>query len=925
MRSRRSLQTTFLLAAFLLLPAPSRADGNGGVTLDDVLKYHTARQIRISPDGRTVAWTQWRPDAEKNRYVGDIWIAPLEGEGNPIHLTRGSSSDYLPRWSPDGRWIYFLSNRSEKTQVWKIPTFGGEAEEVTSWKPGISSFVVAGDGTLYLRAEEPPTLREEELEEKKDDGQVVEDAAHFEPMRVFRLEPEGKDMVRVTDNDDRVGEFEVSPDGRWLVTRHTTNPWEEVDYREKPVYFLWDLEGRGSREIWTDPRFDPSSLGWSPDSRWIYGITVRTSHPERESYVGVQELQRYDLETGKTTRLELDHDWGLGETFRGESYVPTREGVVVALAAGARNEWAVLQGFGEKPARKAIHHGEEGNIQALWLSPDEKTVVLNLSDASLPPQLYATAWRGGRIGKARRITSLNSHLEKKRLARSEVARWTSSKDGHQIEGILFYPLDYQEGKRYPLVVAIHGGPTSVDLDMFNLSWSEYPHVLAGRGCFVLMPNYRGGTNYGLEFVEAIVDHYYEFEVPDILSGVDALVDQGKVDPERMAVMGWSNGAILTISITVQTDRFVAASPGAGDVNWTSDFGNCAFGPHFDRIYFQGEEPWSRPDVYVDKSPLFDAEHVVTPTLLFHGENDTSVPTGQSWEYYRALQQIGKAPVRFILFPDEKHGLRRLSHMRRKLEEEMAWWNRYLFREEEPDREALQTDSPLDLALERSDWRATDEGILGERMGGVLVPEISAKGNAEADTLFGRFEVTRAQFAQYLKATSRTAPEGLLGWQDGEGRFRPGTENFPVSGVSFESAREYCRWLAATTGRPYRLPTTGELDRLLSESRAAAARENNLCYWAGYSPNPEDARRLEGELEKLSGDELLLFEVGRFPPSLRDLYDLQGNVAEWSVGKDGAGMLRGLCSRDPCDRAARTDAPESRVFHGFRVVLDPRTD
>ena len=414
-----------------------------------------------------------------------------------------------------------------------------------------------------------------------------------------------------------------------------------------------------------------------------------------------------------------------------------------------------------------------------------------------------------------------SPLFKKPLAKTAIIRWKGALDD-TVEGILYYPYKYEEGKKYPLILMIHGGPSGADMDFFSDRLTYPAHLMSERGAFSLKVNYHGSSNYGIEFGESIAGHYYEYEIPDIEKGVDYLIARGKVDKDRLGIIGWSNGAILGTALTIHSGRYRAVSLGAGDVNWTSDFGNCAFGVAFDNYYFGGP-PWERVEHYIEKSPLFQLHKVTTPTLIFHGSKDRAVPYEQGWEYYRALKVIGKAPVRFISFPGEGHGPRKLAHQRRKLTEEIEWFEKYLFKTYKEKNEALKKGSPLDM-LSKYEKIAKVKGVFGIQRNGLLIPEVVEYKKKQV----GRFEVTRAQWAAF----------------DKDYRFAEGSGNFPVTSITFEKAVEYARWLSKKTGETYRLPKKDETG-VLYKKRSG----NTFDYWAGYTLSPGDYRKLRKELEK----------------------------------------------------------------------------
>ncbi|HZY83952.1 MAG TPA: prolyl oligopeptidase family serine peptidase, partial [Gemmataceae bacterium] len=308
-------------------------------------------------------------------------------------------------------------------------------------------------------------------------------------------------------------------------------------------------------------------------------------------------------------------------------------------------------------------------------------------------------------------------------------------------------------------------------------------------------------------------------------------------------------------------------------------------------------PLDDPRLYVRKSPFYRLDRVRTPTLIFFGAEDRVVATEQGWVQYRGLQQLGKAPVRFVLFPGEKHLLTKLAHQRRKVEEELAWFDRHLFKPGPAAKnEALKEGSPLAWALKRKQARR-DGRRYGTLEKGVLAPETVKHGALHV----GRFEVTRAQFAEF----------------DKQYEVGPGRENYPASGVTFEQARAYCAWLSKATGRRYRLPTAAEADDLYDKAEDG---DNTLDAWAGYAVNPDDAVRLRPKLAEL-GPGALLREVGAGRAAGdAAVFDLGGNVAEWVTAKDGKGELRGGSADRPAD-ARRRRADAALEYRGFRVVRE----
>jgi len=585
----------------------------------------------------------------------------------------------------------------------------------------------------------------------------------------------------------------------------------------------------------------------------------------------------------------------------------TADGFLAQLADGAYFQPARYTRTGNTWRRANLEGEHARNIFGFRLGDDGKTLVYSYSTASKPAQWYRATLEGTRITGAVQLTDVNPHLKHKVFAKTEVIRWKGARD-EEVEGVLYYPHNYAPGKRYPLILDIHGGPAGADTDSWSDNWGSPHNLLNQRGAFVLAPNYHGSGNYGLKWVESICcGNYYDLEVPDIEKGIDHLIGKGLVDPEQIGTMGWSNGSILSIKLVVEnTARYKAASVGAGDVEWISDWANVDFGHAFDTYYF-GKSPLEDPQLYIRKSPIFKMDQVRTPTLIFFGTEDRNVPTSQGWTHYRTMYHLDKAPVRFLLFPGEAHGPAKLSHQLRKVEEEALWFDRYLFKTEKAENEAFKKDSPLGVALRRQAIKKNGTlygdlhkpaAVKGKQPPSVLIPEVVKRDALE----IGRFEITRVQYAAF----------------DKNYKVEPGTENFPASGITLENAKAYAAWLTKLTGQTYRLPNEDEVAALYK----SAAGENTLDYWAGYALNPDDAARLETKLKELGAGASLLKEVGSFQANGGDdeelVFDLGGNAAEWVLTKEGTGKALGGSADRPADSKLKGPAP-ALAYTGFRVV------
>ncbi|HKT48471.1 MAG TPA: prolyl oligopeptidase family serine peptidase [Candidatus Acidoferrales bacterium] len=900
-------------AAYLAAPAISRADEGKNTAQKepwkpaDFIYSEAAGQYRISPDGKWLVWVKSVGDKEKDARVSNLFLSDLEHD-REIQLTRGSDNDSQPVWSPDGERIAFLSTRARphpspdaaRMQLWLINPHGGEPWPVTELANPPRRIEWLDKDTIIYSAEEEPTLYAQEIKKKKDDSEVVEDMEHTAPVRLFKVNVKDKKITRLTTNNDWIEDWGVSRDGKYAAASHARSLRYAFDQKTPPVIFLHDLTNGAEKQILTEGRIRAEAFDWAPDSSGFY-VATPYSTDARFMTAGIAILYYYDVASGKSQQVNLD--WANGLSFALQT-VPG--GFVAMLAAGSHNEPALYTKDGDTWKRQMLEGEHVRNMEGFSISEDGKSIAYGSSTASKLSQLYAAHLDGAKIVSPVQVTKLNEGLVNGRVfAKSEVIRWKGSND-EEVEGILYYPVNYESGKKYPVITAIHGGPMGADHDLWGESWAYPIQLFTERGAFVLRPNYHGSNNYGLKWAESICcGKYYDLETPDINMGVDYLIAKGMVDPDRVGTMGWSNGSILSTSlITTYPDRYKVASVGAGDVEWISDWANVDFGQSFDAYYF-GKSPFEDPELYIRKSPFFKMDRVKAPVLIFHGSADRNVPPAQSWSYFRALQYFGK-PVKYVVFPGEPHGPRKLTHQMRKVEDEIAWFDQYFFKTAKPENEALKEGSPLDAAL-RAKSIAKTAGRYGSAFSApkgksILIPEVVKRGDLE----IGRFEVTRAQFAEFDKTY----------------KFDAGTDNYPANGITFDQAKSYAAWLAKTTNETWRIANESEVAGFYSKKDG----ENTLDYWAGYSLNPDDAARLEKKLSELSGPAPLLRPVGSFAgqgkPEEELVYDLGGNVAEWAISADGKGKVLGGSADQATDPAAAHTAAPSYI--GFRVVRGKAT-
>lgn len=874
-------------------------------TPEEIIHTQYVSSPVFSPDGSRLVWTQRKGLKEKDKFVSQLYMAYLDEQENnlprTVQLTRSEESDNSPLFSRDGKYLYFLSSREEGKKLWRLNLYGGEPEEVHSFENGISDMAWQDDNTLLFIAGEGKTYYE--IKNEKDNTQVIEDTAHWTPRRIYRFDVKNKEISRVTSNRYRISNFAVSRNGQHLVYREVTSPDYGVDANPKPRMVLRNLSSGEETQI-LESFQEPGNVQFTPDSRSFYFTTVKSSDPEWNG-AGISLLHFYDLSTNAHKAVDLDWENGL------EGYYILGNNLMVQLANGPYRKVRYYERDGDRWTAKPVELGDkQEHVELLAVSENGDRLVYTHSTASqLPEYFYARPdirRKSLELVEERELVSLNGGLKKKPIARSEVIYWEGA-NGDQVNGILYYPKNYEAGNKYPLILSIHGGPTGVDRDSWSERWSTYPQIYTDKGAFVLKPNYHGSGSHSLEFIESIKGgNYYSLEQIDLYNGIQHLNEQGMIDMDKLGTMGWSNGAILTTMLTLKyPDMFKVAAPGAGDINWTSDYGTCQFGVSFDQSYFGGA-PWDDSngktynEWYIENSPLFEIEKIKTPTIIFHGSEDRAVPRDQGWEYYRGLQQVGQAPVKFLWFPGQPHGLQKITHQLRKMKEEIAWIDKYLFGKEEDENEAFKKESPL-ASLLQLDQAMTPAGLIGQG-DNALLPPVTKIGSDSIGV--GMFEVTKAQYAAYRGSESNDA--------DG---------NTPVTGLTREEIENYLEWLSETTGDTYRLPTEKEAKALHKAGRKAMSAQNNMNYLAGYELTKPDARRLQEKISELNMS--LIKPAGSHPMvKIADdkyVFDLGGNVAEYYMEGDEMKMYD-YSAYDFVDPVS--DNPASTSEHaGFRVIRE----
>lgn len=900
----RNLLLTILTLTAISVFAQENADK---WTIDHVINTKYVGSASFSPDGKAIVWTQRRGLKEKDRFINDIYLTRLDlvenGMPRTFRLTNSDDNDYSPLFSRNSEDIYFLSSREKGKKLWKMSIFGGEPLKVAEFKNGISRISWKDENTILYTAHDGKTLYDKENE--KDNSVVVDDSVHWKRTKVFAYDLKKKTSTRLTDNTHPISFYTVSKDGRYLVIQQRMSMKYGYDGQHKPQSFIYDLV-TGSKKRIIENHQEPRGFTFSADDAGFYFTATSTSAPKWNG-PGADELYYYTLADGSITKVDLQ--WQNGHS----GFDVAGNHIIVNLANGPYRTLAFYRKSGKTWSKQALDFGKmNDHVRVLTVTEDGNKVAFNYSTASMIPEFriadLSLRKRDVLLSNNKEFVRLNKNLAQLPTTRSEVYRWIGAND-EEVNGMLYYPENYEAGKKYPLMFSIHGGPTGVDTDTWSERWSTYPQILAQRGAFVLKPNYHGSGNHGQDFVESIGNGvYYDLEEIDMLKAIEDLNAKGMIDMDKLGVMGWSNGAILATMMTLRhPDMFKVCAAGAGDVNWTSDYGTCSFGVTFDQYYFGGA-PWDDVDgktyneKYILKSPLFEIEKIKTPTIIFHGSEDRSVPRDQGWEYYHGLQQVGIAPVRFLWFPGQPHGLQKITHQKRKMKEELAWIDTYLFETYEAKNESFKKDSPLGNVIALQDYAMESDGLYGKVHNDKLIPQVVST-NADSISI-GVFEVTNAQVKSFMNTHS----------------YEIGLENHPAVGMTREQINDYLSALNAHTGSNYRLPNALEAVKLHKAAGKTAGKENTLQYWAGYDLTLTDVPGLLNKVNEAKAN--LLLEVGAFKSSKigkAKIYDLGGNAAEFYL--DGSELKSyGYSAYDFYDKT--NPASKTGTNHcGFRLILD----
>lgn len=648
------------LALLALTADSSGAQSLRSMTLIDMIQMPQVSDPQLSPDGRHILYVKSDADWKMNRRITHIWKVGADGSGL-LQITNGNDGESAPRWSPDGKTIAFLAKRgtepNSSTQAYLIPVAGGEGTVLTSHSTAVSDIAWLPDGTrIYFRAADPKSDDQKAREKAQDD--VFQFEENYQQQHLWYVDLSTKAETRVTSGDYSILSFDISAGGSRIAMHRAPTPlMEDIDASE-----LWvsDANGAEPQQI-TKNRVPESEAEISPDGTQV--LFLAQANQKFDTYYN-RKLFVSSVKAGSSRLLMPDLPY---EILRA-AWSQDGKSILFLANMGVHTELFQVKEQGGKPEQLTSGEHTIGN----WMYvPGAGAHVYAESTMASPGEVVLS----GKGGDAKKVTSVFSYLSKEfRLPRQERIQWKGA-DGITVEGLLYYPLDYQTGKRYPLVVQTHGGPQASD--KYGLGGTQnYVPVLAAKGYAVLQPNYRGSTGYGDSFLRDMVGHYFQNAHLDVLSGVDHLIAKGIADPEHLVKMGWSGGGHMTNKVITATNRFKAASSGAGAANWVSMYAQSDVRSY--RTPWFGGTPWQKDapiNAYWDNSPLKDAYKAKTPTIFLVGENDVRVPSAQSVEMYRALKS-NSVPTHLYIAPREPHGWRELRHVLFKMNVELDWFEKH---------------------------------------------------------------------------------------------------------------------------------------------------------------------------------------------------------------------------------------------------------
>ena len=691
------------LAAILLLPLALQAQADAmpaeaGWTPALSMQYRAVSGTAISPDGARIAFVVREPlmEGPQSEYLSHIWMTDADG-ARATQWTRGEASAGSPQFSPDGAWLGFTSGREgvgeAGSQVWALPLAGGEARQLTKVEGSVGGYRWSPDGTrIAFLMRDPQSAEEKKAAEEKRDVILVDRDYKFSHLYVVAIDAESDEPaapVRLTAGDFHITGFSWAPDGGRIVFSHRADPRINTgrlsgDLSTTTVPDAASIAGILAARASEDGGGDGSAEGADADVAAVgdVALLVGGAGIERNPHWSPDGASIAYVSTG-----DRPEPIGLGDVYvmpagGGEARrfdTPNRSASVLGWS-GDSSELLLLESLGTRRHVLAVpvDGGElrfisygDGVVGSVALTDDASRMAFTWQTPDEPWDVFVSPTNGY---APTQVTDLHAGVPRPEMGRTRLVSWTST-EGFEIEGLLTYPVGYEEGERVPLILNVHGGPAGVFSQGFTGSAAAYMlQYFAQQGFAILRPNPRGSTGYGKDFRYANFQDWGYGDFRDLMSGVDHAIEMGVADPDRLLLMGWSYGGYMTSWAVTQTDRFVAASMGAGlpnliSMTTTTDIQDYLVG-------HMGVEFWEDYERYERHSAMYHIANVVTPTQVIHGAQDLRVPFTQGQEFYRALDRRG-VPTEMVVYPRTPHGPREPKFVMDVSERILTWFRKHL--------------------------------------------------------------------------------------------------------------------------------------------------------------------------------------------------------------------------------------------------------
>jgi len=659
------------LAFLTLIPTLVFAQNGSHVpTVDELMTLETVGAPHISPDGKGVAYIVTGTDFSNDAYPSQVWIANT-ATGERFKLTSGAKSSSMPRWSPDGKWLAFLSDRNgDKNQIFVIRPFGGEAQALTKHETAITEYDWSADSkSIAFLSTEPVPQSRKDRDDRYSKYEVIRHDYNFVHIWTLDVADAMKNPVsgrqRTSGDAFSVNSFSWSPDSARIAFAGTINP-DLAQAGTSDIYVL-SVDDNAVRKVVSMPGPDTNPQ-WSPDGRSLVFNSVLG-----DTIFGVDRRLAIVAADGKGIPRSITRDFDEDPTL--VAWKP--EGIYFAAAQKTASHLFFVDPKESKVTRISAPDNFMGN--AFSFTADGQAIAFIASSEATLNEVFVSSVHSF---SPRPLTQTSTQIKDWKLGKREIISW-KSQDGATIEGVLIKPANFDPSRKYPLLCIIHGGPNAVDRPgLLSGDTRYYPaDIWAARGALVLKVNYRGSTGYGEAFRRLAIKNLGIGDSWDVISGVDYLISKGWVDAKKVACMGWSEGGYISAFLTTSSNRFAAISVGAGISDWSTYYYSTDI-PNFTLDYL-GANPLNDPDIYKKTSPITYINDAKTPTLIQHGELDKRVPIANSYELRQALEDRG-VPVEMIVYKGFGHGINKPKSMRAVMEHNLGWFNHYIWGDPVPD-------------------------------------------------------------------------------------------------------------------------------------------------------------------------------------------------------------------------------------------------